>query len=77
MTEAKGDFTHHASINSPHVLDPREVQTPVGFEGDVCLQFSVFAIQSIELRVPLDANKPSNPNAKTRSCESDDGLAAI
>jgi len=55
---SQGRSTHHASINSPHVLDPREVQTPVGFEGDVCLQFSVFAIQSVELRVPFDANKP-------------------
>jgi len=77
MTEAKDDLTYHASIDSLHVLDPRKVRTPIRFEGDVCLQFSVFAIQSVELRVPLDANKPSNPKAKTRSCESDDGLAAI
>jgi len=68
MTKAKhdqGDATHDAPINSPHVLDSREVQASVGFEGDVGFQLSIFAIQSFELGVPLDANKPSNPNPKT------------
>ena len=64
--------THNTSIDPPHVLDSGEVQPSGRLKRDVGFQLAIFAIQSFELRVPLDANEP----AKARSHELDPDLSS-